>query len=84
MFIQCLPKTYKIMENVATNPEYDEKIITEQINNQIKGIFITRFSEKKCNFYACLIFNILCLVFDFILLIAYFFIVLSDDDWILM
>ena len=38
-----MPKTYKIMENVATNPEYDEKKIIEQINNQIKGIFITRF-----------------------------------------
>ncbi len=31
------------MENVATNPEYDEKKITKQINNQIKRIFITRF-----------------------------------------
>ena len=41
--LNVMPKTYKIMENVATNPEYDEKIITEQINNQIKGIFITRF-----------------------------------------
>ena len=79
-----MPKTYEIMENVAKNPEYDEKKITEQINNQIKEIFITRFSEKKCNFYAYLVINIICLVVDFILLIAYFFIVLGDDDWILM
>ena len=82
--LNVMPKTYEIMENVAKNPEYDEKKITEQINNQIKEMFISRFSEKKCYFYAYLICNIICLVIDFILLIAYFFIVFGDDDWILM
>ena len=64
-----MPKTYEIMENVAKNPDFDENTITDQINKQIKEIFITRFSEKKCYFYAYLLSNIICLVIDFVILL---------------
>ena len=78
-----MPKTYEIMENVAKNPDFDENKITDQINEQIKEIFITRFSEKKCYFYAYLLSNIICLVIDFVILLVQV-IVFGDDDWILM
>jgi len=78
-----MPKTYEIMENVAKNPDFDENKITDQINKQIKEIFITRFSEKKCYFYAYLLSNIICLVIDFVILLVQI-IVFGDDDWILM
>jgi len=78
-----MPKTYEIMENVAQNPDFDENKITDQINKQIKEVFITRFSEKKCYFYAYLLSNIICLVIDFVILLVQI-IVFGDDDWILM
>lgn len=83
ILLNKIPKTYEILENVASNPNYQEDKLIELIQTQIKESFLTRWDAHKAKFLVYVILTIICIILDFIIFIVQA-VKFGKDEWILM
>ena len=78
-----IPKTYEILENVASDPNFDESKIMDLLKIELKNSFLAKWTENKTKFLIYLISTCICLVIDFIIFIAQVS-AFGKDEWLLM
>lgn len=81
--VDCMPKTYEIIENLARNPNFEEDKIMELIQTQVREVFLERWTQNKGKLMWYLISNIVCLVVDTIIFIVQI-IIFGNENLFLM
>ena len=70
ILLNNMPKTYEVIENVCRNPNFKEEEIMNLIKEQIKEMFMNRWTEKKKSLMFYFIMTILNLIFDVVIFIV--------------
>jgi len=70
ILLNNIPKTYEIIENASKNPNFKEEEIIEIIKDQIKEMFIQRWTDKKKSLLFYFVITILALIFDVVIFIV--------------
>jgi hypothetical protein len=70
ILLNNIPKTYEIIENASKNPNFKEDEIIDLIKDQIKEMFVQRWTDKKKSLLVYFLITILALIFDVIIFIV--------------
>jgi hypothetical protein len=70
ILLNNIPKTYEIIENASNNPNFKEDEIIDLIKDQIKEMFVQRWTDKKKSLLVYFVITILAIIFDVVIFIV--------------